>query len=560
MTRRGADLIVDALEAEAVELVFGYPGGTIMPFYDALVGRRVRHILCRHEQGAALAANGYARASGRVGVCVATSGPGATNLLTGLADALLDSVPMVAITGQVARPLMGTDAFQEVDVFGMSLAAVKHSFLLEDGADLPRVLAEAFRLARSGRPGPVLVDIPKDLQLASNALPYQPLSLPSPAPPSPTLLERARRLLASAERPLLYAGGGVAIADAMAALRRLVEVAGLPTVTTLKGIGVLPPEHPLNLGMLGMHGSRAANLAVQGCDLLLVAGARFDDRATGRLDGFAPDARVIHLDIDPAEIGKLRAADLSACCDLGPALEALAQPLAIEPWREQCRQARQTTQPRYDAPGPLLYAPAFLNQLSRLAPDNAIVCCDVGQHQMWVAQHYGFHHPRHHLSSGGLGTMGFGLPAAIGAQLAFPDRLVINVSGDGSFMMNVQELATIGRYRLPIKILLCDNSTLGMVKQWQELFFEQRYSETDLSDNPDFCRVAEAFGIPALRIERSAELPLALARLLKTPGPLLIHAVIDRRANVWPLVPPGADNATMLEQLPEPANEARLAV
>ncbi|MBV1776112.1 acetolactate synthase 2 catalytic subunit [Burkholderiaceae bacterium DAT-1] len=544
---RGADLLVKALEAEGVEYLFGYPGGAIMPFYDALVGSPLKHILCRHEQGAALAANGYARASGKVGVCIATSGPGATNLLTGIADAYLDSVPLVAITGQVARPFIGTDAFQEVDVFGMSMAVVKHSFIVQDMASLPVVLAEAFAIARSGRPGPVLVDVPKDIQLGPCDADYHVLPVQPATAPGVASLRDARALLAQAKRPVLYAGGGVALAEAVDALRYFVNETGIPTVTTLKAIGSLPPDHPAWLGMLGMHGSKEANLAVQGCDLLLVVGARFDDRATGRLDRFAPDARVIHLDIDPAEFGKLRKADIALSGDLSVCLRELAQPLDIADWRAACGSHRPLPDGGVALPDNRIHGPSLLRELSRQLPEDAIVCCDVGQHQMWTAQHYRFHHPRHHLSSGGLGTMGFGLPAALGAQFAFPDRMVVNVSGDGSFMMNVQELVTIRRCNLPVRILLLDNQLLGMVRQWQNLFFDERHSETDLSDNPDFCKVAEAFGIPALRIERASDISRALEAMLHTDGPLLIHAVIDPRTQVWPLVPPGQDNSVMLE-------------
>ncbi|MBB5018481.1 acetolactate synthase-1/2/3 large subunit [Chitinivorax tropicus] len=544
---RGADLMVQALVQEGVQEIFGYPGGAIMPFYDALYGAPLRHILCRHEQGAALAACGYARASGRVGVCVATSGPGATNIVTALADALLDSVPLVALVGQVARPLIGTDAFQEIDVLGMTLPLVKHSYLVSSPDELGEVLAEAFELARGGRPGPVLVDIPKDIQLGRVPAGYRPRPWHAARPANEHAIRQARALMAEAARPLLYIGGGVVLAEAVNALREFVDVTQMPAVCTLKGIGVLPHHHLLNLGMLGMHGTQAANRAVQQCDLLIAVGARFDDRATGQLDTFAPLARVIHLDIDLAEIGKLRKAEVALTDDFNHVLPGLSMPLQVDPWRAQCLADKAGYAFRYDAPGPAIYAPAFLQALSQSMPDDAIVCCDVGQHQMWVAQHMGFNLPRQHLSSGGLGTMGFGLPAAIGAQIAFPERTVINVSGDGSFMMNVQELATIGRYQLPVKIVLLDNAMLGMVKQWQELFFDARYSETDLSDNPDFTQVAAAFGIPARSIHTQAEQAEALQCLLAEPGPMLLHIKIDRRTNVWPLVPPGKSNLDMME-------------
>ncbi|HEY5970600.1 MAG TPA: acetolactate synthase 2 catalytic subunit [Pseudoxanthomonas sp.] len=556
--RNGARWLTQALEAEGVETLFGYPGGTIMPFYDALVDSKLKHILVRHEQGAALAANGYARASGRVGVCVATSGPGASNLVTGIADAMLDSVPMVCLTGQVATHLMGTDAFQELDVFGLTLPIVKHSYVVRRVEDLPQVVRDAFRIAREGRPGPVLIDLPKDVQVAdASHLPdHVPASVdPIPAPPQAALAE-ALAAIAGAEKPVIYGGGGIGLAGAVDVFREFVEATQIPTVLTLRGLGALPGGHPNYLGMLGMHGTRAANMAVQESDLLIVVGARFDDRATGKLAEFAPFARVIHLDADAYEISKLRTANIALPGDVAAGLRALVgarstcDSVAHESWRKRCRMLGDKYGFRYDAPGTDIYAPALLKRMTELAPDDAIVACDVGQHQMWVAQHCKFDHPRNHLTSGALGTMGFGLPAAMGAQFACPDRTVLLVSGDGSFMMNVQELVTIARCRLPVKIVLLDNSSLGMVRQWQELFFAKRYSEIDLSDNPDFAALAEVFGIPAKRIDRRDQVEDALADLLAQPGPALLHVAIDIRANVWPLVPPNTANSTMLDSNP----------
>lgn len=544
----GVQWLVRALAAEGVDTLFGYPGGAIMPFYDALYGTDLRHVLVRHEQGAAFAANGYARASGKVGVCVATSGPGATNLVTGIADAMLDSVPMVVITGQVATTLMGTDAFQEVDVFGMTLPVVKHSFLVRSIDDLPEAVREGFRLARSGRPGPVLIDLPKNVQTAdaSHLEPHIAVPVDTPETPRSEDLVAALSLLSQARRPVVYGGGGISLGDAVADFRAFVDAVQAPTVLTLRGLGALPAQHPLDLGMLGMHGGRAANLAVQEADLLVVVGARFDDRVTGKLSEFAPDARVIHLDCDAAEIGKLRTADVGVRGDLRPSLQALASARpACEAWRATCLARRRRFAARYDAPGENVYAPALLRRLSELAPE-AIVSCDVGQHQMWVAQHWRFSDPRKHLTSGGLGAMGFGLPAALGAQLAYPEAQVICVSGDGSFLMNVQELATLGRYQLPVKIVLLDNQRLGLVRQWQELFFDERYSETDLSDNPDFVALAAAFGVTAFRLDEMSAADDALRRLLQSPGPALLHVAIDTTANVWPLVPPNHNNAQML--------------
>lgn len=554
----GARWLVQALLAEGVDTLFGYPGGAIMPFYDALHGSSLKHVLVRHEQGAAFAANGYARASGRVGVCVATSGPGASNLVTGIADAMLDSVPMVCITGQVGTPLMGTDAFQELDVFGMTMPIVKHNFLPRSVDDLPNVVREAFRLAREGRPGPVLIDLPKDVQNADAS--HLPAHVPAAVDPAPgasdAALHAALAQLALAQKPVIYAGGGIALGNAVDAFRAFVDATQIPTVLTLKALGALPHAHPLNMGMLGMHGNRAANLAVHESDLLFVVGARFDDRATGKLAEFAPNARVVHLDIDACEIGKLRTADAPVQGDLAISLQRMLPAsaahlhgrhgVARHAWRDACLHAKRQCAPRYDAPGDMVYAPALLRRLSELAPE-AVVSCDVGQHQMWVAQHWRFDHPRNHLTSGALGAMGFGLPAAIGAQMVQPDAQVICVSGDGSFLMNVQELATVARYRLPVKIVLLDNQALGMVRQWQELFFERRYSEIDLSDNPDFCALALAFGLQTMKVDRAADVEAALQALLAAPGPMLLHVAIDQTANVWPLVPPNRNNTEMLD-------------
>lgn len=546
----GAQFLVQALKKQGVTQVFGYPGGAIMPVYDALYDGGLAHQLCRHEQGAAMAAVGYARASGQVGVCIATSGPGATNLVTGLAEALLDSVPLVAISGQVPCAAVGTDAFQEVDVLGMSLSCTKHSFMVTDPADLGRVIAEAFAIATEGRPGPVLIDLPKDVQLA--AVPSQsPLfAVEEPEPLNQAELTAARTLLAGAERPVLYVGGGVGMANAEQQLRDFAATTGMPAVTTLKGIGALDPDSPVYLGMLGMHGTKAANLAVQQCDLLVVVGARFDDRVTGKLEEFAPEAKVIHLDVDAAEFGKRRAADVGITTDLKRVLPALAMTLTLDPWREYCATMAREYAFRYDHPGQAIYAPALLKELSSQLPDTSVVACDVGQHQMWVAQHMRFTSPRNHLSSAGLGTMGFGLPAAIGAKMSRPDDEVVLVSGDGSFMMNVQELGTIRRARLKVKMVLLDNQRLGMVRQWQELFFDGRYSETNLSDNPDFVALAAAFGIPGETITCKEEIGPALDRLLASESAYLLHVAISEEENVWPLVPPGVANHKMMEQRP----------
>lgn len=548
----GAELVVKLLAEHGVDSIFGYPGGAIMPIYDALYQSPVKHYLCRHEQGGAFSAIGYARASGKTGVCMATSGPGATNLITSLADALLDSVPVVAITGQVSQAVAGTDAFQEVDVLGLSLTVTKHSFLVKNVADLADTLRTAFALAQSGRPGPVLVDIPKDVQLA--AVEYQPPLQLAGAQQASALpqqqLQLARTLIQNAKKPMAYIGGGVHMAGALAELNEFLTATGMPSVTTLKAMGSVDKHNPYYLSMLGMHGTQAANLAVQQCDLLVCLGARFDDRVTGNLKKFAPEAKVIHIDIDPAEINKLRFADCAMLGDLKLLLPQMDVATTIQPWQQHCQQLKQQHGWRYDHPGERIYAPLLLKQLSERMPDNSVVSCDVGQHQMWVAQHMSFNTPRNHLSSGGLGTMGFGLPAAIGAKISRPTDTSIVVSGDGSFMMNVQELATIKRFRLPVKIVVIDNQRLGMVRQWQQLFFDGRYSETDLSDNPDFVSLAAAFAIPGHSISRKDEVAGALDAMFTWPGPYLLHVKIDENDNVWPLVPPGAANQDMITTTP----------
>jgi len=585
----GAQLTLEILNRHQVESVFGYPGGAIMPIYDALYDSEIKHYLCRHEQGAAFAALGYAKASGKVGVCFATSGPGVTNLITGLADANADSVPVVAITGQVATTLMGTDAFQEIDVLGLSLAVTKHAFQVTEISELEATLEQAFTLARSGRPGAVIVDIPKDVQLAQVTRQPQLIQSEKINRANDEEIEAAKALMRNAEKPILYVGGGVAIAKAVDEVRAMASETGAPSVCTLKGLGSIAPNDPHFLGMIGMHGSKSANLAVQACDLLIVIGARFDDRVTGKLSEFAPHAKVIHLDIDPAEVNKLRQANVSLVGDFKYTLPALSIPLNIKNWREICAQMARDYAPKYrhgnesydsdircNKPGfenanrdnascdnasrgnascdnakrnetTSIHAPSLLKRLSQIMPPRTTVTTDVGQHQMWVAQHMQFERPEKLITSGALGSMGFGIPAAIGAQIANQDDGVLAISGDGSFMMNLQELATIKRFSLPLKILLIDNTKLGMVRQWQSLFFDKRFSETDLSDNPDFASLANAFSIPAQTISRHVEIESALARMFSVTGPYLLHVKIDQDQNVWPLVPPNTANQAMME-------------
>ncbi len=547
----GAGLTLEVLKQQGVDTIFGYPGGAIMPLYDAIYDSEVKHYLCRQEQGAAFAALGYAKASGKVGVCMATSGPGVTNLITGLADATADSVPVVAITGQVATPLMGTDAFQEIDVLGLSLAVTKHAFQVTDVEELELTLQKAFQIAISGRPGAVLVEIPKDIQLAAvkmKSILLKPFALPEVEPDA---IEQARKLLELSKKPMAYVGGGVSLGGAVTELRDFLKCTGIPSVSTLKGLGAAGTSDDY-LGMIGMHGAKASNLAVQSCDLLIAIGARFDDRVTGKLSEFAPDAQVIHLDIDPAELSKLKLADVSVLGDFKQTIPALEMKLNIEDWRQHCSAMSQEFRYQYvsnsDNPLTTIDAPSMLNELSQKLPENTVVTTDVGQHQMWVAQHMRFNEPRNLLTSGALGTMGFGLPAAIGAQLSRKEDCVVTVTGDGSFMMNIQELGTIKRFALPVKILLMDNTKLGMVRQWQRLFFEQRFSETDLSDNPDFVKLASAFDIVGETISSPAEVSAGIQRMLNATGAYLLHVKINEDQSVWPLVPPNTANQSMLEE------------
>ncbi|OIQ25076.1 acetolactate synthase 2 catalytic subunit [uncultured Vibrio sp.] len=544
----GAELVVSALTQQGIKTVFGYPGGAIMPIYDALYDGGVEHILCRHEQGAAMAAIGMARATQDVAVCMATSGPGATNLVTGLADAFLDSIPMVAITGQVASSHIGTDAFQEMDVIGMSLSCTKHSYLVTDINDLAPTLAEAFEVAKTGRPGPVIVDIAKDVQLAQAPVSVLPPFTPPAIPVASTdAIAKAQEVLSQSTRPVLYVGGGVQLAHATESVREFLRINPMPSVSTLKGLGSVERHDPHYLGMLGMHGTKAANLVVQECDLLFVVGARFDDRVTGKLDTFAPHAKVIHLDIDAAEFSKLRTANASLRGDINVILPQLELTQDINPWVQHSESLRKGFKWRYDHPGDLIFAPLLLKQLSEMMPENSIISTDVGQHQMWAAQHIQPRSPQNFITSAGLGTMGFGLPAAMGASVGRPDDQSILISGDGSFMMNVQELGTLKRRQIPVKMVLLNNQRLGMVRQWQSLFFDGRHSETILDDNPDFVMLAKAFDIPGKTITKKEEVEPALKEMLESKTAYLLHVLIDEEENVWPLVPPGASNSEMLE-------------
>jgi len=559
---KGADALMDALHRHGVEVIFGYPGGAILPIYDALHRAEakgwLRHILVRHEQGGTHAADAYARATGRVGVCFGTSGPGATNLVTGIATAQMDSVPMVVITGQVPRAAIGTDAFQETDIFGITLPIVKHSWVVRDPRDIGRIVAEAFLIAASGRPGPVLIDVPKDVGTEEfDYIPVQPGSVRpagfrvSPQPEA-RAIDAALQLIRQARRPLLYVGGGAISSGSHGQVLQLAERFRLPVTTTLMGKGAFDENHPLSVGMLGMHGTAYANFAVTECDLLIAAGARFDDRVTGRLDGFAPRAQVIHIDIDAAELGKTRVPEVPVVSDVAAALEQMLERSAgedsqgrTEAWLDRINTWKQNYPLVVPTPEGEIAPQEVVIALRDLAPD-AFYTTDVGQHQMWAAQ-YLRNGPRRWISSAGLGTMGFGMPAAMGVQTAFPGEQVICVAGDASILMNIQELGTLSQYDLPVKVVVLNNGWQGMVRQWQESFYDERYSASEMTGGmPDFVALAEAFGVRGVLINERATLRTQLAEALAHPGPAFIDVRVRRNENCYPMVPPGASNAQMV--------------
>ncbi|HOB18629.1 MAG TPA: biosynthetic-type acetolactate synthase large subunit [Candidatus Methanoculleus thermohydrogenotrophicum] len=546
--KTGARTLIEALQREGVDIIFGYPGGSVLPIYDELYDSSIRHVLVRHEQAAAHAADGYARASGRVGVCLATSGPGACNLVTGIATAYMDSVPIVALTGQVPTGMLGNDAFQESDITGITMPITKHNYLVKDADDLDCVVQEAFYIARTGRPGPVLIDLPKDV---TNG----PVTGGRAAPGGVSLrgyqptyeghvrqIDKALDLIAQAERPLIYAGGGVVHSGASAELLKFVEAAAIPVTTTLMALGAVPGDHPLNLGMLGMHGTQTANYAVTECDLLIAIGARFDDRVTGKIETFAPNAAIIHIDIDPAEIGKNKAVDVPIVGDVKAVLQTLLQRMQrrgdtarwitrINTWRAQYPlryRDDDRLRPQY-----------VIQELSDLLKGEAIIASEVGQNQMWTALYYCFRKPRTWLTSGGLGTMGYGFPAAIGAHFARPDLPVFDIAGDGSFQMNIQELGTVAHHTIPVKVVILNNMYLGMVRQWQELFYDRRYAYTELPP-VDFVKIAHAYGIEGIMVDEKEDVLEALQAALATDGPFVLDFRIEREENVFPMVPAGA--------------------
>ena len=551
-TMKGADILVEALVREGVDLVFGYPGGNSMEIHQALTRSNIRCVLCRHEQGEVFAAEGYAKSSGKVGVCLATSGPGATNLVTGLADAKMDSVPLVAITGQVPTGNIGRDAFQETPIVEVSRQITKHNFLVDSVDDIPRVIKEAFYIAATGRPGPVLVDVPKDVQQSFTAPVFpESVTLRSYTPnarASRDQIEEVARAIKDARRPVIYAGGGIISSGASAELRELAERADMPVALTLMGLGAFPETHPLCLHMLGMHGTFYANYAVAHADLLLALGVRFDDRVTGKLEAFARHGKIVHIDIDASELNKNKEAHIPILSDVKYALQelnGLVEKGDRKAWRDELETQRSAHPMAYKETQDAILPQYAIDLLYQMTGGKAIVATGVGQHQMWAAQHYLFDDPRNFITSGGLGSMGFGLPSAIGAALANPDRLVVDIDGDGSFLMNVQELVTAYVEKLPVKIMVLNNQHLGMVVQWEDRFYESNRGHTFIGDPegrgiyPDFIKMAEGCRVPAERVGKKENLPAAMERMLNAPGPYLIDVVVPYQEHVLPMIPSG---------------------
>jgi acetolactate synthase-1/2/3 large subunit len=554
MALTGAQIIFESLIKEGVEVIFGFPGGSVLPFYDTLPQYpQLRHVLVRHEQGAAHAADGYARATGKPGVCVATSGPGATNLVTGIANAHLDSSPIIAITGQVARPYIGKDAFQEIDITGITLPITKHNFIVMNAADMARTIKEAFYIATTGRPGPVLIDVPRDVFVEQAEYQY-PTKVDLPGYKAvlkghPAQIKKAARLINQAQRPVIISGRGIILSRAFDELKQLAEKAQIPVVTTLLGISSFPENHMLSLGMLGMHGMAYANMAVDDADLVIAIGMRFDDRATMKASAFASKARIIHIDIDPAEIGKNIKVDVPIVGDAKSILVELNEEVVARPrvdWINQIEQWRHEHPSLAIRGGEDLIPQYVVHSICEATDGNALIVTGVGQHQMWSAQHYCFRKPNSLISSGGLGTMGFELPAAIGVKIGCPEETVWCMAGDGSLQMTIQELATAAQERTAIKIAVFNNAHLGLVRQWQELFYGRRYVATPLS-GPDFVKIAEAYGIPGVRVKKRPQVIPAIQRAMEHPGPFLIDFVVEPEENVYPIVPPGAAFCEQIE-------------
>lgn len=556
----GAEAVIECLKREEVEIVFGYPGGAVLTLYDALYKASFPHVLTRHEQGAVHAADGYARATGKTGVCFATSGPGATNLITGIATAYMDSIPLVAITGQVGVAAIGKDSFQEADMCGITTPITKHNYLVKNVQELPRIMKEAFYIARTGRPGPVVVDISKDVFNAAFEFEYpQVVQLRGYTPlfaGEEANIEKAFQAIEKAKKPLIFVGGGVNLSDMAGEMRRFAGITGFPVISSLMGLGCIPSSDPNHLGMVGMHGTYAANMATSECDLLLSVGVRFDDRVTSLVKAFAPHAHIIHLDIDPAEVNKNIRADLRVVGDLRwslPLFNRKAELRKTAEWQAQIAQWLQTVS-AWKREMPLAYQPseqlvmpqAVIESVSELAGEDTVIVTDVGQHQMWAAQYYNFRKQRTLLTSGGLGTMGYGLPAALGAQIGFPDRPVVLFSGDGSIMMNCQELATAADNGLPVKIIVLNNQVLGMVNQWQRMFYGKRYSHSSTKGNTDFVKLAEAMGVTGYRVSRPEELAEVLRKAFATDGPVLVDVMVPPTEDVLPMVPPGGQLSQMI--------------
>ncbi|MGG4166645.1 acetolactate synthase large subunit [Rossellomorea vietnamensis] len=550
----GADMLMKSLKEEKVEILFGYPGGAVLPIYDALYKAPIKHVLARHEQGAIHAAEGYARVSGKPGVVIATSGPGATNLVTGIADAMMDSLPLVVFTGQVASGVIGTDAFQEADVVGITMPITKHNYQVRNLKDLPRIVKEAFHIASTGRPGPVLVDIPKDLTL-QQAYPVHEVEMDLPGyqpnfQPNPLQIKKLVDAIKVSKQPVILAGAGVLHGKATEELRTFAEQYDIPVVHTLLGLGGFPADHSLFLGMAGMHGCYASNMALHECDLLINIGARFDDRLTGNLATFAPRAKVVHIDIDPAEIGKNVETQIPIVADAKQALARLLQHETEKPdfdaWHQHLQSYKKEYPFWYNQAHDVLSPQRLIEQVYEMTNGEAVVTTDVGQHQMWAAQYYSFKKPNNWVTSGGLGTMGFGFPAAIGAQLANPDNTVVAFVGDGGFQMTLQELVLLKELNLPVKVVLLNNGTLGMVRQWQETFFEKRYSQSVFSTQPDFVKLAESYGIKGYKVKTQEEVDTVLKEALTSDEPVLIDCWVNPKENVYPMVAPGKGLHEML--------------